>query len=293
MLYYLDKSSIALAALLFSVNCIADLGKDNHSFPLLKFQQTIPTLTRIREIIESKQKGMYLRFGDGDVNLAECVYDMYQVPRADLAHEMREAFALNGPTILKTLPLYCAELNGLEEGMFPENCETDLPWCTQIINRSQKFWQEPIIDVYSHAALRFAAVQYPEKCLEFLQFLKKQNCCLLVGNKNISKSVCESLFGVKCKFVPTPDRNSYSEIDRIERDCLDILADEKGYKVVIVSMGCSGRVLEKRLWKKVDNIFLFDFGSLMDALCGWPTRDWIENTRNKSAIDNIIRKTLN
>ena len=107
-------------------------------FPQLKFHQTIPTLTKIREIIESKQKGMYLRFGDGDVNLAEGVYDMYQVPRQDLASEMREAFALNGPTILKTLPLYCAELNGLEEGMFPGNCETDLTWCTQIINRAQK-----------------------------------------------------------------------------------------------------------------------------------------------------------
>jgi hypothetical protein len=41
-------------------------------------------------------------------------------------------------------------------------------------------------------------------------------------------------------------------------------------------MGCSGRVLQKRLWNKLDNVFLFDFGSLLDALCGWDTRAWIK-----------------
>ena len=43
-------------------------------------------------------------------------------------------------------------------------------------------------------------------------------------------------------------------------------------------MGCSGRALQKRLWNNLDNVFLFDFGSLMDAICGWPTRQWIDLT---------------
>ena len=172
--------------------------------------------------------------------------------------------------------------------MFPGNCETDLPWCSQIITRAQKFWKDPITDVYSHAAIRFAVVQYPSICLQFLSFLKGQNCYLLVGNKNIPKSVRVNLFGPYCKFVPTPDRNSYSEMDRIEMECLEAIAQDDSYKIIVVSMGCSGRVLEKRLWNKRDNIFLFDFGSLMDALCGWPTRDWIEIEKNKPAIDKLI-----
>lgn len=262
-------------------------------FPHIKFHLTFPTLEKIKEIIENKQKGMYLRFGDGDVNLAENRYDMMQVPRADLAAEMRQAFALNGPTILKTLIFYCRELGGLEEGMFPGNCETDLPWVTQLIHRAQRFWGEPISDVYSHAAIRFAAVQHPKECLEFLSFLKKQNCTVLVGNRLIPEKVRTALFGKNCAFVPTPERNSYSQMDRIERDCLAHIAKTKEYQVIIVSMGCSGRVFEKRIWQKADNIFLFDFGSLMDALCGWPTRDWIEATRNKKAIVDIVSTILN
>lgn len=282
-----------LLSIILSICCIINsvpLHRKTTLFPSLRFHQTIATLNKIRDIIEKKQKGVYLRFGDGDVNLAEGIYDMYQSPRADLAYEMREAFALNGPTILKTLPLYCAELGGLEEGMFRGNCETDLPWCTQIINRAQQFWHAPISDVYSHAALRFATVQYPDVCRDFLIFLKKNNCYLLVGNKNILPSIRINLFGPQCKFVPTPDRNSYSEMDRIEQECLNAIALDRhnNYKIIIVAMGCSSRVLEKRLWKKVDNIFLFDFGSLMDALCGWPTRDWIEAPKNQPAIQCLI-----
>lgn len=264
-------------------------GNTDHKalFPKLVFHQTIPTLEKIKQTIINKEKGMYLRFGDGDVNLAECVYDSYQEPRQDLAKEMREAFALNGPTILKTLPLYCPELNGVEEGMFPGNCLTDIDWCLQILKRSQKFWNAEITDVYSHAAIRFAFVQYPDLCIEFSKFLKQQNCCLLVGNKNIPDSVRSDLFGPQCHFVPTPDRNSYSEIDRIERECLEKISNDDTYKIIIISMGCSGRVLGKRLWKKLDHIFLFDYGSLMDAFCGLATRDWIWIEDNKHAIDKI------
>ena len=43
-------------------------------------------------------------------------------------------------------------------------------------------------------------------------------------------------------------------------------------------MGCAGRILQKRLWHKLDNVFLFDFGSLIDAICGWKTRAWIKLT---------------
>ena len=78
--------------------------------------------------------------------------------------------------------------------------------------------------------------------------------------------------------MPTPAKNSYDEIDRIEEECLVKLAGIDGYKIVVTSMGCSGRALQKRLWNKQDNIFLFDFGSLMDAICGWGTRDWINLT---------------
>ena len=41
-------------------------------------------------------------------------------------------------------------------------------------------------------------------------------------------------------------------------------------------MGCPGRVLAKRIYLQDFNVFLFDSGSLLDALCGWKTRAWMD-----------------
>lgn len=248
----------------------------------LRFHQTIDTLNTIKAIISRKEKGAFLRFGDGDVNLAMGQRELLQAAHPSLAAEMREAFSMSGPTILKTLPLTCKELGGWEPGMFPGNHECPLNWCLEILHKSHQFWGGPITDVYSLVALHFAATNYPIKCLEFLKFLKHSNCVLLVGNECIPSAVREALFGSNCTFIPTPSSNSYAHIGRIERDCLEKISQDTTYKVIVTAMGCSGRVLQKRLWKKNDQVFLFDFGSLMDALCGWKTRAWIElNTINK------------
>lgn len=244
-------------------------------FEKLTFHKTKETLERIKEIISAKQKGTYLRFGDGDIVLANGGNDMFQAQNRNLQLEMQEALRLNGPTILKTLPLYCHELNGWESGMLPGNHEAPLDWCVDILNRAQRFWNAEFTDVYSHVALHFSSTQYEDECITFLKFLKSTNCVLLIGNKNIPMQIRELLFGNKCAFIPTPDNNSYNQIDRIEQECLSKIPKNNDYKVIITSMGCSGRALQKRLWHKLDNVFLFDFGSLMDALCGWDTRVWI------------------
>lgn len=247
-------------------------------FPNLIFHGTYETLSKITEIITNKQKGAYLRFGDGDVNLAVGMNELLQSANPQLTSEMQEAFALQGPSILKTLPLYCKELNGWEIGMFPGNHECSYEWCLKLLDKAKNIWNGHIEDVYSHAALHFAATQNPNLCINFFKFLKKSNCCLFIGNKNIPVDIREMLFGTDCIFIPTPPEQSYNEIDRIEQECLKNFPQTSDYKIVITAMGCSGRVLQKRLWQKLDNVFLFDFGSLMDALCGWNTRAWIELT---------------
>jgi hypothetical protein len=244
----------------------------------LRFYKSQETLDKIQEIIANREKGVYLRFGDGDINLAYNEADSYQRENRSLSREMREAFALNGPTVLKTLPLYCVEFGGWEEGMFPGNHEGPYEWCLNILNRAKGLWGGEVKSVYSHAALAFTATSHPKSCLQFLHFLKAAPCTLFVGNCNTPPWIRTLFFGSSCHFIPTPASHSYSEIDRIEKECLDYLATHPGYKVVVVAMGCSGRALEKRLFNLCDELFLFDFGSLLDAICGWDTRAWIELT---------------
>ena len=261
--------------ILFNLFIILFLQRAEASFENLTFHKTIETLEKIKEIIVNKQKGAYLRFGDGDIVLANGGNDLLQTQNRQLQLEMREALALNGPTVLKTLPLYCKEFNGWESGMFPGNHETPFNWCVDILDKAKPFWNAEFTDVYSHVALHFSATQYEKECIDFLKFIKELNCVLLIGNKNIPVDIRETLFGKSCQFIPTPDHNSYNEINRIEKECLEKIPKDSSYKIIITSMGCSGRALQKRLWHKLPNVFLFDFGSLMDALCGWDTRAWI------------------
>ena len=262
-----NKINYSIVFLLLIFNCL----RSN----TLKFHQSKDTLETIKNIITSRKKGAYLRFGDGDVALANGSADMLQKCSKSLQKEMREAFLLQGENIIKALPLHCKELNGFEIGMFPGNHERSYKSCLELINKAKPFWGGTFIDVYSPVALHFTAAHNMYYCIEFLKFLRQQSC-VFIGNKNVPSHIRNLLFGNETSFIPTPSENSYNEIDRIEQECLHVMQNNTHqYTVIVLAMGCSGRPLQKRLLQKLDNIFLFDFGSLMDALCGWDTRAWI------------------
>lgn len=256
----------------------------------IKFHGTEETLTKIMEIISGRMKGAYLRFGDGDINLATGTSDLLQQYHRSLSLEMKETFSMNGPTILKTLNLQCREFNGFEPGMFPGNHETPYEISLHMLEKAQPLWGKEITDVYSPVALHYAASHKKNLAIHFLKFLKKCNC-VFIGNESIQKEVRDVLFGKDSLFIATPSENSYDRIDDIENECIKKIKDESGYKVIITAMGCSGRILQKRLWHKLDNVFLFDFGSLIDALCGRKTRAWIELTHfdGEAFLDDLNR----
>jgi len=287
----MKKQNCIILALLFFDVCLLSVTID--FAPHLVFHRTESTLNRIMDVISKREKGVYLRFGDGDVNLANKKNDMFQKASNNLALEMREALSIKGKNVVKALPLCCKELGGYENGMFPGNHESNLPICRNLLNKAKLFWGDEIRDVYSPVALHFAATNYKCLCINFLKFLKRNNTFLLVGNENIPCRVRKVLFGENCKFVPTPSKNSYDAIDRIEEECLKKIANDSSYKIIVTAMGCSGRILQKRLWNKLDNVFLFDFGSLMDALCDWNTRAWIRLTKfDGNEILNLLKSEI-
>lgn len=250
------------------------ITKTDIDFSGLRFHSTGQTLTDIMTIIFKQEKGVYLRFGDGDLNLALGTDDSFQQADTNLQTEMKEAFTIVGKNVLKALPLHCNELNTLEYGMGEHVHEISYEAVMRFLNTAASLWPEPITDVYSPVALHHTASNHPKECIAFLEYLKAHSC-ILIGNKNIPSEIRTLLFGDNCIFVPTPDVNAFEEIDRIEKDALLANQQINGYKIIITSMGCSGRILQKRLWHKINDAFFFDFGSLMDALCGWNTRMWI------------------
>ena len=239
----------------------------------VRVQSPWETITVCRSYMERQIRGAYLRFGDGDVNLLEGKGELLQEANLRLQTEMVEAFNLHGEGIVKGLMLHSKRF-GLWKGMAPGVHESSDDWACSLLSRCYPFFIGH--KIYSHAALAYLAIQDRAFTVDFLKYLRRLQP-LLVGNKDIPALVRHQLFASD-EFVPTPPQNSYADIDRIERETLaGLRLRNKPYDTVVIAMGCSGRVMAKRLINNAAlNVFIFDFGSLMDALCQWNSRAWIE-----------------
>lgn len=249
------------------------------------------TVHKITAIINAQQKGAYLRIGDGDTALANGLSSGTHQGNEPLRLEEQEVLRMEGPTIIKTLPLdphvHQKTNDYYDAHLKPERIQL-------IINEAMPWWSSDR-HVYSPYFLTHYAITDLPRCIDFLVFLKKANCPLLVGNEQIPNDLRSLFFGPQCAFVSAPARNAYTAIDRIERETIQALKqlDPQKYHVIILSCGNTGRVLTKRLYDKVgDNFFFFDFGSLMDAACGFKTRIWIRTYFNYDLFMAELKKSL-
>ena len=233
------------------------------------------TLSQIKQYINRKKNGAYMRFGDGDVYLSMGKNEMMQHSNELLTIEMNEAFALKGKGIFKALAIHSKQY-GFEKEMFIGNhLQTDES-SNYLLSRVFPFFVG--FNIYSPVALHYMACYYPDETNEFLKLLKS-NSVLFIGNENTPREIIQKLFG-EVPHITTPTKNSYDQIDEIENKSLKFLHKQKMFGVVIVAMGCSGRILMKRLYTNNFPVFYFDFGSLLDGICGNITRPWLKENIN-------------
>jgi hypothetical protein len=248
----------------FTTSLIEDISRSACIVPPLE------TLKILENFIIEKKKGAYMRFGDGDVFLAMGKNSMLHTSTKRLSEEMKESFSLKGPGIIKALMIH-SEMYGHEEEMYIGNYLVTDNTANELLQYAYPYFVG--YQIYSHIALHYAAVYYPAIANIFLRLLKK-NTILFIGNENTPEEIVIKLFG-EVKHIKTPAKNSYDKIDTIEKEAGDILENQEKFGVVITSMGESGRVLVKRLYKRNYNLFFFDFGSLLDGICGNKTRTWL------------------
>lgn len=231
------------------------------------------SLNAIGEFIRNKKQGVYMRFGDGDVFLATGKKDMLQQTSNKLSREMQEAFSMRGPGIIKALAIH-SDIYGREKEMYVGNHLQKDKMSHELLRFAFPYFVG--YPIFSPVALHYAATYEPCIANEFLRLLKRE-CVLFIGNENTSSEVINKLFG-PVMHVKTPAENAYDKIDLIELEACRSLEKLERFGVVVVSMGCSGRILMKRLYKNNYKVFYFDFGSLLDGICGNETRPWLKET---------------
>ncbi|GIZ07448.1 GT-D fold domain-containing glycosyltransferase [Flavobacterium sp. UMI-01] len=251
----------------------------------ITIKPSIESLQDIQATIENKQRGAYMRFGDGDVFLMLGKNDLLHKANRQLAKEMKETIRFNRGTLHKGYPLH-SNLFGFEGGMTHNMHLVPDVDALRFLAAIHKFID--VENINSPVALHYLAVFNKEACVNFLQFLKNTNP-IFVGNKNIKLELVNKLFGDI--HIKTPEANSYLEIDRIEGELKAILDFTKEkFRVVVVAMGCPGRILQKRILKKGYNVYLFDFGSLLDAFNDDNTRLWIDLAGGTENLKDILEE---
>lgn len=245
------------------------LAQANNS---IRIVSPLDTLSKIKGAIAQEQPGCYMRFGDGDVFLLNKQAELYQKASEKLAEEMKEAFMLSGNNIYKSLSIH-SQAFGYEKEMYLGNHLVSDAFSAYLLQSSYPYFIGH--QIYSPVALHYTATYYPPIANDFLKTLKSKTF-LFIGNQHIRQDVLHRLFGEETQIIGTPDSDAYNAIDEVEQQAAHILANRTNFGVVIVAMGCSGRVLMKRLSLLKKNIFLFDFGSLLDGMNGVKSRTWLQ-----------------
>jgi hypothetical protein len=248
----------------------------------IQFVSCRETLQRVLSDIRSKRPGFYLRFGDGDYNLANGENDMLATATPSLQYWMRRAMSLSGESILLCMPHHCRELGTVEEGMCGGNHEVPISYIQKFIGTLYSLHQSLPKTIYTNVALGYCASHEPELVLEVHRELKKQYV-LYIGNEMYSNDFLQKLFGAQVDTIYMNQRDAYFQHEHLFSN-FERLYQEKysflDYFVVIMASGCAGRAfsaeLHDRYFPRKQNFYVFDYGSLLDYLWGYKSRAYMD-----------------
>ena len=249
-------------------------------FDRYRFVGHYQTLDTVEEYIKSNLPGGYLRFGDGDIYLLNGNDDSFQMGGLQISLEIEEAFKFQSNTVLKSIPAH-SKLFGYNTKSQDKLSLSNLDSAMYYYRVKRYFKDEKI---YSAVALHYMYLYDWERCISFLKLIKSKNP-IFIGSSAVNKIVIKTLFGTRNVFSPI--KNAYDQIDRLERETLELI--NKPYEIIVIATGCSGRILQKRLLSKNLNIFIYDFGSLIDALSGISSRSWMNKTNEFSKEEFLKR----
>jgi hypothetical protein len=124
--------------------------------------------------------------------------------------------------------------------------------------------------------------------------IKKQKV-IFVGNYRYKEEFILKLFGNNLIRVFTNDNNAYQQKDKLLKE-IDIIMNEyvkNEYVVIIMAAGCASRafsgILYNRYFIANPNFYIFDYGSLLDFLYGFVSREYLKiHPPNREYILNNI-----
>jgi hypothetical protein len=261
----------------------------------IEYVNCINTVNVILDFIKNKKPGMYLRFGDGDFNLAQNLDDLLAKANNNIKEMMLQSMSIRDDRVLMCIPHHCKEINTLEEGMYPGNHEYPYHYIERFLRILKRKTNNLPNKIYTNVALSYCSVYYPDLVVELHKKIKNYNV-IYIGNYIYSDDFLKKLFGENINRINTNSNNAFENLNFVMNE-LNKLIQEKfknfEYYVIIIASGCASRafssVIYSNLFINNPNFFLFDYGSLLDYLYGLNTRAYMDLMPPKKnyILDNI------
>ena len=261
----------------------------------VEYINCINTVNEFLGFIKNKKPGMYLRFGDGDFNLAENLDDLLAKANNNLKEMMLQSMSIRDDRVLMCMPHHCKEINTLEEGMYPGNHEYPYHYIERFLRILKREPNNLPNKIYTNVALSYCSVHYPDLVIELHKQIKQYNV-IYIGNYIYSDIFLKKLFGENINRINTNSNNAFEQFNFVMNE-LNKLIQEKfktyEYYVIIIAAGCASRAFSSVIYSKFfinnPNFFLLDYGSLLDYLYGLNTRAYMDLMPPKKnyILDNI------
>jgi hypothetical protein len=259
------------------------------------FVNCFDTINTILDFILNKKPGIYLRFGDGDFNLAEHKNDLLALANSNIQELMLKSMSLRDDRVLMCIPHHCKEINTLEDGMYPGNHEYPYKYIEKFLRILKSRRQNLPNKIYTNVALSYCSVYFPDLVVKLHKEIQKFNI-IYIGNYLYSDEFLKKLLGTNITRINTNSNNAFEQKDFVFNELNKLIENEfvnYEYYIIIIAAGCASRafasVIYENYFLKKSNFFLFDYGSLLDYLYGLNTRAYMDLMQpNKDYIlDNI------
>jgi hypothetical protein len=230
----------------------------------MKIHSTRETLETIKKKLK-KDRMAYTRFGDGEIGIMDDWRDdANHIKTSELTNELREAFKIDDPDFMISIPLHSQE-EGMEGNVFGRYSSYDK--MKEAVHRYEPRERE----YYNPIALHYLSLFEPRIVVDFFKGLSKS---LIVGGGHLQ--VLMDKFDAD--FIETPGRNAYLEIDKFFPDILKVIHTKK-IDTVLLGAGACSTPIQKRLWEYP--VKTINIGSVFDMMLGLKTRGWINESHQK------------
>jgi hypothetical protein len=251
------------------------------------FEGVNSTFDLLFDNLKNKEKTVYLRFGDGEVNLINNRGHRDQESSKEVVEELKQSFSLKGEGVIKGLPLH-SDIFGkecfMEEGVHwrdDNDAISLLSGCFEYFTGSK---------IYSPVPLHYLMVYEKNLAISFLKEIKAKSPIFVGGEQN-QFSIINDVVGAS-DFIKVPDQNAYKKIAEVEKALRKaIVSKNSDFTVVVFSCGVLAKALSKRLWEANDlgDLYLFDLGSVIDVFHGRDRWTWVKKSGiDKFYIDDFI-----